>query len=294
MGRQSIREFASSSMRSPGLPEQTPCVKPRAKNAVASIDVGDRLDGHGNVGARPRRRTEYLEVAVLVTDGELSVVAEGPNLVVHQSDEAARAAMDEWNTKHHGQSGLTQACARVDGRARRRSASAAILDFLSVSTPQKKKAPLAGNSIHQDRRFVARYLTRSRGLASLPQRGRIDDQGARPTLVSDGVRSATERRREAIRAMDDLLESIAELQILPRRSCSCPSRVMRVRGCSSLGVLHRLRRARPGVVRRPPEAIVRARTPSLARSWMDATGKPISLEDVDGGACVHSEGRLRR
>ena len=48
-----------------------------------------------------------LEVAVLITDGELNLVAEGPNLVLYQSDEVL-SAMDDWNTKHHGESGLTQ------------------------------------------------------------------------------------------------------------------------------------------------------------------------------------------
>ena len=95
-----------------------------------------------------------LEVAVLVTDGELEVVAEGPNLVVHQADEVL-AAMDEWNTSHHGQSGLTK---RVrESTIDEAQASAALIAFLEEHT-QKKKVPLAGNSIHQDRRFVAKYL----------------------------------------------------------------------------------------------------------------------------------------
>jgi oligoribonuclease len=91
-----------------------------------------------------------LEVAVLVTDGELEVVAEGPNLVLHQVDEVLEA-MDEWNTSHHGQSGLTQ---RVrESTIDEAQASAALMAFLAEHTT-KKMAPLAGNSIHQDRRFV--------------------------------------------------------------------------------------------------------------------------------------------
>ena len=60
-----------------------------------------------------------LEVAVLVTDGELNVVAEGPNLVLHQSDEVLEA-MDEWNTTHHAQSGLTKRVreSTIDSRTR--------------------------------------------------------------------------------------------------------------------------------------------------------------------------------
>ena len=100
-------------------------------------------------------KDRILEVAVLVTDGELNVVAEGPNLIVHQPEEVL-AGMDEWNTKHHGQSGLTQRV-RESTVGRGPKSRAALLEFLGEHT-EKRKAPLAGNSIHQDRRFVARYL----------------------------------------------------------------------------------------------------------------------------------------
>ena len=148
-----------------------------------------------------------LEVAVLVTDAELNVVAEGPNLVVHQSDEVL-AAMDEWNTKHHGQSGLTQ---RVrESNIDEAQVSAALLDFLSEHT-EKRKAPLAGNSIHQDRRFVARYLPEVEQwlhyrnvdvstLKELAQRWYPKQYSGRPS------------KKGSHRAMDDLMESIEELK----------------------------------------------------------------------------------
>jgi oligoribonuclease len=148
-----------------------------------------------------------LEVAVLVTDGELEVVAEGPNLVVHQVDEVLDA-MDEWNTSHHGQSGLTQ-------RARESTideaqASAALMAFLEEHTT-KKKAPLAGNSIHQDRRFVAKYLPEVEDwlhyrnvdvstLKELAKRWYPKPYAGRPT------------KKGSHRAMDDLMESIEELK----------------------------------------------------------------------------------
>jgi oligoribonuclease len=148
-----------------------------------------------------------LEVAVLVTDGELEVVAEGPNLILHQSDEVL-AAMDEWNTAHHGQSGLTK---RVSESTTDESqASAAILEFLAEHT-KKKKAPLAGNSIHQDRRFVARYLPEIEDwlhyrnvdvstIKELALRWYPKQYTARPT------------KKGSHRAMDDLMESIEELK----------------------------------------------------------------------------------
>jgi oligoribonuclease len=148
-----------------------------------------------------------LEVAVLVTDGELEVIAEGPNLILHQSD-AVLEAMDQWNTTHHGQSGLTQ---RVrESTIDEAQASATLLAFLEEHTT-KKKAPLAGNSIHQDRRFVARYLPEMEEwlhyrnvdvstIKELAQRWYPKEYSGRPT------------KKGSHRAMDDLLESIEELK----------------------------------------------------------------------------------
>jgi len=148
-----------------------------------------------------------LEVAVLVTDQELNVVAEGPNLVVHQP-EAVLSAMDAWNTTHHGESGLLT---RVrESTVDEAQASGALLDFLGEHT-QKKKAPLAGNSIHQDRRFVARYLPEVEDwlhyrnidvstIKELARRWYPQQYGDRPP------------KKGSHRAMDDLLESIAELK----------------------------------------------------------------------------------
>jgi len=148
-----------------------------------------------------------LEVAVLVTDGELNVVAEGPNLIVHQPDEVL-AAMDEWNTSHHGESGLTQ---RVrESTLDESAATAAVVQFLEEHT-EKGKAPLAGNSVHQDRRFLARYMPEVEAwlhyrnidvstIKELALRWYPKQYAARPT------------KKGAHRAMDDLLESIEELK----------------------------------------------------------------------------------
>jgi len=148
-----------------------------------------------------------LEVAVLVTDQELNVLAEGPNLVLHQSEEVL-SAMDPWNTTHHGESGLLT---RVrESTVDEAQASAAVLGFLGEHT-QKNKAPLAGNSIHQDRRFVARYLPEVEDwlhyrnidvstIKELARRWYPKQYAGRPA------------KKGSHRAMDDLLESIAELK----------------------------------------------------------------------------------
>ncbi len=148
-----------------------------------------------------------LEVAVLVTNGELEVIAEGPQMVLHQPD-AVLGAMDAWNTSHHGQSGLTE---RVrESTLDESGASRAILDFLALHT-QKRKAPLAGNSIHQDRRFVARYLPEVE--AWLHYRN-IDVSTIKELARRWYPKQYVERpaKKGSHRAMDDLIESIEELK----------------------------------------------------------------------------------
>lgn len=95
-----------------------------------------------------------LEIATIVTDSQLNVLEEGPVLAIHQSD-AVIAGMDEWNTLHHGQSGLI---ARVrDSDIDMAGAEQLSLAFLNRWIPAGK-SPICGNSICQDRRFLARWM----------------------------------------------------------------------------------------------------------------------------------------
>ena len=97
-----------------------------------------------------------IEMATVVTDAQLAILAEGPVIAVHQSDETL-ARMDEWNTRQHGASGLTE---RV--RASRVETAAAeqqMLDFLAQHVAAGA-SPMCGNSICQDRRFLARHMPR--------------------------------------------------------------------------------------------------------------------------------------
>lgn len=95
-----------------------------------------------------------LEVATLVTDKQLNLLAEAPVIAVHQSD-AALAAMGEWCTHQHGQSGLT---ARVRAsQVSEREAEQATLAFVRRYLPPNT-SPMCGNSICQDRRFLAHYM----------------------------------------------------------------------------------------------------------------------------------------
>jgi oligoribonuclease len=97
-----------------------------------------------------------IEIAVVVTDAGLEVIAEGPVLAIHQ-EERVLLGMDSWNTATHGRSGLTE---RVRASALDEEAGTdLLLDFLAPLVP-RGKAPMCGNSICQDRRFMARWMPR--------------------------------------------------------------------------------------------------------------------------------------
>ena len=97
-----------------------------------------------------------IEIATVVTDANLEVLAEGPVMAIHQGEERL-AAMDEWNRRQHGQSGLIERvrASRID-EAR---AEAETLAFLERHVPAGV-SPMCGNSICQDRRFLYRYMPR--------------------------------------------------------------------------------------------------------------------------------------
>lgn len=97
---------------------------------------------------------EILEIATIVTDANLNVIAEGPVIAVHQSEELING-MDEWNQKQHGGSGLIE---RVRSSTHDEAAAEAqTLDFLKQHVPAGT-SPMCGNSICQDRRFLARTM----------------------------------------------------------------------------------------------------------------------------------------
>lgn len=95
-----------------------------------------------------------IEIATVVTDSQLKVLAEGPVYAIYQGDERL-AAMDEWNTNQHGQSGLTERVRTSDISTAQ--AEADTIAFLQQWVPAGK-SPMAGNSICQDRRFLANYM----------------------------------------------------------------------------------------------------------------------------------------
>jgi oligoribonuclease len=101
-------------------------------------------------------RDRVLEVAIVITNVNLDIVAEAPALVVHQ-DESVLGAMDAWNTSTHARTGLTE---RVrTSMLTEAEAEQRMLDFVVEHVPPAT-SPMCGNSVHQDRRFLARYMPR--------------------------------------------------------------------------------------------------------------------------------------
>jgi len=151
------------------------------------------------------KKCHILEIATIVTDGDLNVIAEGPELVVHQPD-AVLDAMDKWCTDHHGASGLTQAV--KDSKVSVEEAEAQTLAFLKQHCAAGK-SPLCGNSVWQDRRFIIDYMPELDQFLHyrIVDVSSIKELGRRwyPNMTSP-------RKRESHRALDDILESIAELR----------------------------------------------------------------------------------
>ncbi len=147
-----------------------------------------------------------LEMTGLNPDTDLNTLAEGPVIAIHHSD-AILAGMDEWNTRQHGGSGLTQ---RVrDSRIDMAEAEAQTIAFLEQWVP-KGKSPICGNSICQDRRFLARHM---KALENYFHYRNLDVS----TLKELAARWAPEVRDSFQKgsthlALDDIRESIAELQ----------------------------------------------------------------------------------
>jgi oligoribonuclease len=152
------------------------------------------------------QRDSIIEIATVVTDAELNAIAEGPVIAIHQSDETL-ARMDEWNTRQHGRSGLT---ARVrDSRVTAADAERDTLAFLRQHvTPGS--SPMCGNSICQDRRFLAREMPQ---LEAFFHYRNLDVSTLKilaglwaPEALAGVVKSSTHL------ALADIHESIAELR----------------------------------------------------------------------------------
>jgi oligoribonuclease len=151
-------------------------------------------------------RERIIEMAIIITDADLNTLAESPVLVVNQPD-AILDAMDEWNTKQHGGSGLVDRVKASD--LNEAQAEAQMLDFLREHT-DAGTSPMCGNSVHQDRRFLNRYMPaledhfhyRNLDVSTLKELVRR----WRPELMAGLTKKGTHL------ALDDIRDSIDEMR----------------------------------------------------------------------------------
>ena len=163
-------------------------------------------------GLEPTRDV-IVEIATLVTDDELNIVAEGPDLVVHQSDEAL-ALMDQFVVDMHTRSGLLPAIKASTMTLEQ--AGAETLAFIKLHAPEQRTVPLCGNSIGTDRRFLAQYLPDIENWLHY----RSVDVSSVKELVRrwyPAVRSERPRKAGQHRALDDIRESVNELRYYRER-----------------------------------------------------------------------------
>ncbi len=147
-----------------------------------------------------------IEIATIVTDKHLSVLAEGPVFAVHQS-EAALNAMDDWNRNQHGRSGLTARVLASDITAA--AAEKRTLEFLE-SWVEPKRSPMCGNSICQDRRFLARHMP---SLEAFFHYRNLDVSTLKELAIRWAPKVAEGFRKDSTHlALDDVRDSIRELQ----------------------------------------------------------------------------------
>jgi oligoribonuclease len=151
------------------------------------------------------KEDRIIEIATLVTDASLNIIAEGPNLAIRQADKLLDG-MDDWNQKHHGATGLISKVKQSD--VSESNAERQTIDFL-FRYSEKNASPMCGNSICQDRRFLANYMPeleaffhyRNLDVSSLKELARR----WKPEILEGLVKKNTHA------AMDDIKDSVNEL-----------------------------------------------------------------------------------
>ena len=184
-------------MSEPVLPTPVPSLDPKSDQNLVWIDL--------EMTGLDTDRDRIIEVAVVVTDAHLTLRVEGPVFAVHQSD-LVLDGMDAWNKGTHGRSGLTDRvrASTIDEA----SAQAGVIAFLQQHVP-KGKSPMCGNSICQDRRFLARSMPELEAFFHY----RNLDVSTLKELAKRWKPSALEgfKKAQAHTALADIHESIDEL-----------------------------------------------------------------------------------
>ncbi len=165
-------------------------------------------------GLQPQK-DRIIEIATVITDSDLHVVAEGPVFAIHQSEQLL-AEMDEWNTEHHTRSGLVE---RVQqSKITEREAEAETVEFLRQHV-NEGKSPMCGNSIWQDRRFLSLYMPELEKFFHY----RMIDVSTLKELALRWVPKVYQGVQKESRhlALDDIYDSINELKYYRKELFRC-------------------------------------------------------------------------
>jgi oligoribonuclease len=147
-----------------------------------------------------------IEIASIVTDKDLNLIAQGPSLVIHQP-QSVLDAMDDWNKTHHGESGLIEAVQK--STISLEYAEKQTLAFISQHS-NAKGSPLCGNTIYQDRRFLIEYMPALESYLHY----RLVDVSTVKELVKRwyGPEFQSPQKKQKHKALDDILETVEELK----------------------------------------------------------------------------------
>ncbi|XP_055851424.1 probable oligoribonuclease [Episyrphus balteatus] len=152
-------------------------------------------------------RDKILELSCIITDKDLNIVAEGPNIEVHQPDEVLEN-MNDWCMKHHAETKLIDKCR--SSNISEEMAQEMLVEFLKANIP-KGKCPLAGNSVYMDRLFINRYMPKVDNYLHY----RIIDVSTVKELCrrwNPSVAAGAPKKKLVHRSEDDIRESIIEMK----------------------------------------------------------------------------------
>ena len=150
-------------------------------------------------------KERIIEIATIITDSNLTIVAEGPNLVINQPKELIEN-MDEWNTKQHGSSGLTKSV--LQSSISEQAAEIETLEFVSKYVGEKV-SPMCGNTVSHDRRFLSKYMPR---LEAYFNYRHIDVSSFKEVAVRWMNEAQVYEKKGSHRALGDIKESVEELR----------------------------------------------------------------------------------
>ena len=150
-------------------------------------------------------KEKIIEIATLVTDSDLNIIAEGPNLIISQPKEILDA-MDEWNINQHGLSGLTEEVS--NSNITEQVAEIETFDFVSKYVSENT-SPMCGNTVSHDRRFLSKYMPR---LEAYFNYRHIDVSSFKEVAVRWMNEAQVYEKKGSHRALGDIKESVEELK----------------------------------------------------------------------------------